>query len=92
LQTGGAWHHFVEIERKEEKGRSLAHICTYDGSQIAARQMSLFMLDVAHERGWNAAALRPNWTLSTINHSPKRGLHHFACAIAKAIGVTLQKP
>lgn len=90
LLFGGIWHHFIELERKEEKGRSLACIRTNDGSQIEARQMRLFMLDVAHERGWNACTLRPHWLLTTINHSPKKGLHHFAGAIAKAIGVTLQ--
>lgn len=88
--SGSVWHHFIELERKEEKGRSLAHIRTNDGSLIEARQMRLFMIDVAHERGWNACSLRPHWTLTTINHSPKKGLPHFARAIAKAIGASLQ--
>lgn len=89
LLLGGTWHHLVELERKEEKGRSLAYIRTIDGSQIEERQMRLFMLDVAHERGWNAASLRPHWTLTAVNHSPKRGLYHFALAIAKSIGVNM---
>lgn len=89
--SGGVWHHFIELERKEEKGRSLAHVQTQNGALIDAREMRLFMLDVAHERGWKAALLRPNWTLATINHSPKKGLQRFASAIAKVIGVTLPK-
>lgn len=88
--SGGVWHHFIELERKEEKGRSLAHVRTHNGALIDASEIRLFMLSVVHERGWNAASLRPNWILATINHSPKRGLQHFARAIAKAIGVTLQ--
>lgn len=88
--SGGVWHHFIELERKEEKGRSLAHVRTQNGALIEACDMRLFMLAVARERGWNAASLRPNWTLTTINHSPKKGLQHFARAIAKAIGVTIQ--
>lgn len=87
--SGGVWHHFIELERKEEKGRSLAHVQTQNGSLIDEREMRLFMLDVAHERGWNAASLRPNWILATINHSPKKGLQHFARAIAKAIDATI---
>jgi hypothetical protein len=90
LQSGGTWHHLIEIQRKEEKGRSLAYVRTSDGTLIEARQMRLFMLDVAYERGWNASSLRPHWTLCTINHSQKRGLHHFARAIARAIGLTEQ--
>lgn len=90
-KSGGVWHHFIELERKEEKGRSLAHIRTAQGSQIDARQMRLFMIDVVRERGWNASLLRPHWNLTTINHSPKQGLQHFANAIAKAVGVTLEK-
>lgn len=90
--SGGVWHHFIELERKEEKGRSLAHVRTQNGELIDAREMRRFMLNVANERGWNAATLRPNWTLSTINHSPKKGLEYFARAIAKAIGITLQRP
>ena len=88
---GGVWHHFIELERKEEKGRSLAHIRTSNGSLIEARQMRLFMIDVSHERGWNACSQRPYWILATINHSPKKGLQHFARAIAKAIGRTIQQ-
>lgn len=89
--SGGVWHHFIELERKNESGRSLAHVRTQNGALIEDREMRIFMLAVAHERGWNAASLRPNWSLATINHSPKKGLHHFARAIAKAIGATLQK-
>lgn len=87
LRSGGAWHHLIEIQRKEEKGRSLAYIRTNDGSLIEARQIRLFMVDVAYKRGWNACSFWPNWTLTTINHSPKKGNYHFACAIANAIGV-----
>lgn len=89
--SGGVWHHFIELERKEEKGRSLAHVRTHNGALIEAREMRLFMLAVAHERGWNAASLRPNLILTTINHSPKKGLQHFARAIAKAIGVPIHQ-
>ncbi len=64
---------------------------TNNGVLIEALEMRMFMLAVAHKRGWNVASLRPNWTLKTINHSPKKGLHHFARAIAKAINVTIQK-
>lgn len=87
LLSGGIWHYLVELERKEEKGRSLAHIRTITGSPIDPRQMRLFMIDVAHERGWHACSLRPHWILTTINHSPKKGLLHFSRGIAKSIGL-----
>jgi hypothetical protein len=90
-QSGGTWHHFIELERKEEKGRSLAHIRANDGSFIEPRQLRHFMIEVAHERGWNAISLRPQWTLSTINHSPQKGLHHFARSLAKAVGLTIKQ-
>lgn len=89
--VGGVWHHLIELERKEEKGRSLAHLRLQNGALIKRRDMQLFMLAVARERGWNAASARPKWILTTINHSPKKGLHHFASAIAKVIRVNLTK-
>lgn len=85
-QLRGTWHYLIEIERKEETGRSLAHIRRQDGAEIDRHQLRSFMSKVARENGWRAGQLFPSWIVKSIRHSQQNDAEKFSRTIGRAIG------
>lgn len=90
LYFAGAWHHFIELERKGTEAHTLAYIRVADGFPIDRRSIGTFMKEVAEENGWSAADARPQWIFKRIKHSPQKGAEWFANKLIKIIGGVAQ--